>query len=65
MNEKLQVAKDESYRDTVNLETKCKKHKEFEAEIRANEARIQTIANVISHTMLMMLTYALSVTFLF
>lgn len=46
MNEKLQVAKDESYRDPVNLETKRKKHKEFEAEIRANEARIQTIANV-------------------
>ena len=48
MNEKLQLAKDESYRDPVNLETKRKKHKEFEAEVRANEARIQTIANVIS-----------------
>lgn len=46
INEKLQVANDESYRDPTNLENKLKKHQEFEAEINANEQRIQNIAQV-------------------
>ena len=44
--EKLQVANDESFRDPTNLENKLKKHQEFEAEVNANEQRIQNIAQV-------------------
>ena len=46
INEKLQVANDESFRDPTNLENKLKKHQEFEAEVNANEQRIQNIAQV-------------------
>ena len=46
IRDKLQVARDESYRDTVNLDNKRKKHQEFEAEVHANEQRIQHIAQV-------------------
>lgn len=45
--EKLQIANDESFKDPTNLEDKCQKHHEFEAEINANEQRIQAIAQVI------------------
>ena len=48
INEKLQVANDESYRDPTNLENKLQKHQEFEAEVNANEQRIQNIAQVCS-----------------
>lgn len=44
ISDKLQVAKDESYRDPINLDNKRKKHLEFEAEVNANEQRIQNIA---------------------
>ena len=47
IGEKLQVANDESYRDPTNLENKLQKHQEFEAEVNANEQRIQNIAQVI------------------
>ena len=40
------MANDESFRDPTNLENKLKKHQEFEAEVNANEQRIQTIAQV-------------------
>ena len=46
ISDKLQVAKDESYRDPINLDNKRKKHLEFEAEVNANEQRIQNIAQV-------------------
>ena len=46
IQEKKQVANDESFRDPTNLENKLKKHQEFEAEVNANEQRIQTIAQV-------------------
>lgn len=46
IRDKLQVTKDESYRDPVNLEGKKKKHQEFEAEVNTNEQRIQHIAQV-------------------
>ena len=41
------MANDESYRDPTNLENKLQKHQEFEAEVNANEQRIQNIAQVI------------------
>ena len=44
INEKLQVANDENFRDPTNLENKLQKHQEFEAELNANEQRIQNIA---------------------
>lgn len=44
--EKRQIANDESFRDPTNLENKLKKHQEFEAEVNANEQRIQNIAQV-------------------
>ncbi|CAI8040975.1 Spectrin alpha chain, non-erythrocytic 1 [Geodia barretti] len=44
IQEKKQVANDESFRDPTNLENKLKKHQEFEAEVNANEMRIQNIA---------------------
>jgi spectrin beta len=44
ISEKKQVANDESFRDPTNLENKLKKHSEFEAEMNANEQRIQNIA---------------------
>lgn len=47
IGEKLQVANDESYCDPTNLENKLQKHQEFEAEVNANEQRIQNIAQVI------------------
>lgn len=49
IKDKLQVAKDESYKDPINLENKKMKHQEFEAEVNANEQRIQNIAQVYIH----------------
>ena len=46
IKDKLQVARDESYKDPINLENKKMKHQEFEAEVNANEQRIQNIAQV-------------------
>ena len=40
------MATDESYKDPTNLKAKLQKHQAFEAEITANEERIQTIAKV-------------------
>ncbi|XP_065894234.1 spectrin beta chain, non-erythrocytic 1-like isoform X3 [Dysidea avara] len=42
--EKVTVATDESYKDPTNLKAKLQKHQAFDAEIIANEERIQTIA---------------------
>lgn len=46
IKDKLQVATDESFHDPVHLDSKKKKHSEFEAEVNANEQRIQNIAQV-------------------
>ena len=43
------MANDESHRDPTNLENKLQKHQEFEAEVNANEQRIQNIAQVIQY----------------
>ncbi|KAH7971901.1 hypothetical protein HPB52_003666 [Rhipicephalus sanguineus] len=45
LNEKLQVACDENYRDPVNLPSKTKKHAAFEAEILAHRGRVETLLN--------------------
>ena len=47
ISEKISVATDESYKDPTNLKAKLQKHQAFEAEITANEERIQTLAKVI------------------
>ncbi|KAF7492961.1 Spectrin alpha chain [Sarcoptes scabiei] len=42
VNEKLQFALDESsYKDPTNIESKNQKHQAFEAELRANEAKVR------------------------
>ena len=43
------MANDESFHDPTNLESKLKKNQEFEAEVNANEQRIQNIAQVCLH----------------
>ena len=47
ISEKISVATDESYKDPTNLKAKLQKHQAFEAEITANEERIQALAKVI------------------
>ena len=46
ISEKITVATDESYKDPTNLKAKLQKHQAFDAEITANEERIQTLAKV-------------------
>ncbi|XP_013791118.1 spectrin alpha chain, non-erythrocytic 1-like [Limulus polyphemus] len=41
--EKIQIAKDESYRDPANIQSKHQKHQAFEAEIAANADRVQAV----------------------
>ncbi|XP_061172689.1 spectrin beta chain, non-erythrocytic 5-like [Saccostrea echinata] len=43
INEKLQVALDESYRDPTNLQAKLQKHQAFEAEVTANRNRVDAV----------------------
>ncbi|KAG1650604.1 Spectrin beta chain, non-erythrocytic 5 [Nymphon striatum] len=43
IKDKLKIAKDESYRDLSNLERKLKKHEAFEAELKANEDRLNSM----------------------
>ncbi|KAK7105089.1 spectrin beta chain, non-erythrocytic 5-like isoform X3 [Littorina saxatilis] len=43
INEKLQVALDESYRDPTNLQAKLQKHQAFEAELSANRNRVDAV----------------------
>jgi len=46
ISEKLQTAKDESYKDPANIQGKVQKHQAFEAEIAANEDRVLSTINV-------------------
>lgn len=46
INEKLQVAMDESYRDPTNLQAKIQKHQAFEAEMTANRNRVDAVVQV-------------------
>ncbi|CAH8449862.1 unnamed protein product [Heterobilharzia americana] len=43
ISEKLKSALDESYKDSTNLQTKVQKHQNFEAEIQANQSRVEDI----------------------
>jgi len=43
LQEKLQVALDESYRDPANIQSKHQKHQAFEAELAANADRLQSL----------------------
>ncbi|XP_035225862.1 spectrin beta chain, non-erythrocytic 1-like isoform X1 [Stegodyphus dumicola] len=43
INEKIQVASDESYRDPTNLLSKIQKQAAFEAELAANKARVDAV----------------------
>lgn len=43
ITEKLKSALDENYKDSTNLQTKVQKHQNFEAEIQANQTRVEDI----------------------
>ncbi|XP_071162084.1 spectrin beta chain-like isoform X8 [Mytilus edulis] len=43
INEKLQIALDESYRDPTNLQAKIQKHVAFDAEVSANRNRVDSV----------------------
>ncbi|KFD52473.1 hypothetical protein M513_06670 [Trichuris suis] len=43
INQKLQIAYDESYLDSTNLQNKLRKHGAFDAELKANEPRVAAI----------------------
>jgi spectrin alpha len=46
INEKLQMAMEESYKDPSNIQSKHQKHQAFEAELAANSDRIQSVVNM-------------------
>lgn len=46
MNEKMQIASDESYQDPSNLQGKLQQHNAFEAELTANKSRVDTMRKV-------------------
>lgn len=46
LNQKLQTAADESYREPINLQNKIQKHATFEAEVIASGERIQNVVEV-------------------
>jgi spectrin beta len=43
LNQKLQVASDENYREPYNLQNKIQKHATFEAEVFANHERVNSV----------------------
>lgn len=43
LNQKQQVASDENYRDSTNLQSKIQKHVAFESELAANKGRIASV----------------------
>lgn len=45
ITEKLKIAKDESYKDPTNLQGKIQKHQAFEAELNANQSRLDAVDN--------------------
>lgn len=46
MNERLQSASDESYKDLTNVRSKLIKHAAFEAELEANKTKIDALKKV-------------------
>ena len=49
IQEKYKTATDESYRDLTNLLPKLQKHQAFEAELKANNDRLDVINQVTYH----------------
>ena len=49
MQDKYKMATDESYRDLTNLLPKLQKHQAFEAELKANNERLDHV-NEVRHT---------------
>lgn len=47
MDEKFQVAEDESYRDPTNILRKLKRHEATEKEMKANEDRLDRLVQVL------------------
>ncbi|XP_050460702.1 spectrin beta chain, non-erythrocytic 5 isoform X2 [Cataglyphis hispanica] len=45
LHQKQQVASDENYRDSSNLQSKIQKHIAFESELMANKARVASVVN--------------------
>ncbi|CAL1674075.1 unnamed protein product [Lasius platythorax] len=45
LHQKQQVASDENYRDSSNLQSKIQKHIAFESELMANKARVASVIN--------------------
>ncbi|KAG7246177.1 hypothetical protein CRUP_010948, partial [Coryphaenoides rupestris] len=43
INEKMKTATDEAYKDPSNLQGKVQKHQAFEAELSANQSRIDAL----------------------
>lgn len=43
LNAKIQIAYDDSYNDATNLQNKLQKHQTFDAEVKANEVRIEAV----------------------
>ncbi|KAL3276987.1 hypothetical protein HHI36_012347 [Cryptolaemus montrouzieri] len=43
LNQKLQIAADENYREPHNLQSKIQKHSTFEAEVMASDERVQNV----------------------
>ncbi len=46
IQEKMQIASDESYKDPSNLKRKMQKHQAFEAELSANKGRVEAVTEV-------------------
>ena len=44
--EKMQTASEESYRDMTNLQSKLQLHQAFEAELTANQERVEAVQKV-------------------
>lgn len=49
MEEKFEIAEDESYRDPTNILRKLKKHEAAEKEMKANQVRIDRLTEVQCH----------------
>jgi len=41
----MQIANDESFRDPSNLQSKIQKHSTFEAELQANQGRVEAVVS--------------------
>lgn len=45
MEEKMEIAEDESYLDPTNLQSKTKRHDTFSAEVFANETTLEAVCS--------------------